>query len=497
MMEALLGLDVGTTSTKAVLFDLAGVELTRSIAPPYRNYTPKPGWVEQDPEEIWQAVLTAVRGVMAHAGAKVQVLALCLSAQSGSLLPADANGEPVYPLITWMDGRTEELVRQWRKEGYQERIKPISGWSLYPGLCLPTIAWLRQNNPKTFAAARHYFSVNDFIAYRLTGKYCTNPSNGGGMQLIDIHTGSWSTPLCTIAGITPDQLSPIRPAGEVVGEIKAEVCHATGLSGNPFLINGGHDQGCTALGLGVISPGKLLLACGTAWVITGVTDSPDMRLIPVTLDLNFHLIPHRWTISQSLGGLGATLEWWVNQAWQDVGGQLSRKEIYAALDNELIKSKPASGGLCFLPLTGGHNDPATTQSGGFWGLQLGHTRADMARAVLEGAAFELRWALEDVQQAGLPVDRLWMVGGAAKSPYWPVILADVLRVPIRLPLYDNWPALGAAILAGIGVGVFKNIEDSLTHIRKPAQDIVPNESLRTLYDASFTTYKRHAQYVQR
>ena len=170
-------------------------------------------------------------------------LALSMAAQSGSLLPAGVKGEPVYPLITWMDGRTKELVQQWRDEGIQDQIRPISGWSLYPGLCLPTIAWLSRYDPELFTLARHYFSVNDFIAYRLTGQYCTNPSNAGGMQLVDIHTGRWSERLTALAGITPEQLSPIQPSGAVVGKIKLEVCQVTGLSKNTVLINGGHDQG--------------------------------------------------------------------------------------------------------------------------------------------------------------------------------------------------------------------------------------------------------------
>ncbi len=488
MIESLLGLDVGTTTAKAVLFDLAGVELARAVSAPFRNQSPLPGWVEQDPEEVWQGVLTVIRDIVIQAETDVTVRAISMAAQSGSLLPAGAGGEPVYPIITWMDGRSEKLVRQWRDEGVSERLKLISGWSLYPGLCLPSIAWLRQNDPQTFAAARHYFSVNDFITYRLTGQYASNPSNGGGMQLVEIHTGQWSDSLCALAGITPDQLSPIQPAGAIIGEISPDVLHATGLSTSAVLVNGGHDQGCTALGLGVNAPGKLLLACGTAWVITGVMDSPDMDTVPATLDWNFHPLNGRWTVSQSLGGLGASLEWWVNQAWRTIDGKAPRMEMYAALDAELAGTEP-DGRLFFLPLTGGHDDPATTQTGGFAGLQMCHTRADMARAVLESAAFELRWALESIQQAGLPVERLWMTGGAAQSPHWPSILADVTGVPLSLPQYDNWPALGSAVLAGTGIGLFESIEDGLIRFQKPARDIMPASARHENYSGIYHAYK--------
>ncbi len=487
-MDALLGLDIGTTTTKAVLFDLTGTELARATSLPYHNHSPQSGWVEQDPEEVWQAVLTTLRQILTKVRQGVHVQALCIAAQSGSILPADAAGNPVYPLITWMDGRTEQLVQQWRNEGIQEQVKHISGWSLYPGLCLPTIAWLRQHDPATFAAASHYFSVNDFIAYRLTGRCASNPSNSGGMQLVDIRTGQWSDELCSLAGITTEQLSPIYSAGAVIGEILPEVRRTTGLSNGAALVNGGHDQVCTALGLGVNVPGKLLLACGTAWVITGVTDSPDTNLVPEALDWNFHAVDHHFTISQSLGGLGASLEWWVNQAWRGPFGTELRSEMFAALDDELAQTSP-DGSIFFLPMTGGHDDPATTQHGRFIGLQLSHSRADLARAIMESAAFELRWALEPIREARLPINRLWMVGGAAQSPHWPQILADVTGIPIRLPQYDNWPALGTAVLAGVGVGTFNNIEDGLSHFQKPTRDVMPDVAMMEQYDQMYTSYK--------
>ncbi|MCA9920893.1 MAG: hypothetical protein KC421_00905 [Anaerolineales bacterium] len=487
-MEAILGLDVGTTTTKAVLFDLNGAELARAVSPPYRNHTPQPGWAEQDPEEIWTAVLTAIRHITARIDKTVAIRALSMAVQSGSLLPAAADGTPVYPLITWMDGRSAELVQQWREAGIPAQLKPINGWSLYPGFCLPNIAWLRQHDPHTFAAARRFLSLNDFLAYRLTGQFVTNPSNGGGMQLVDIHTGQWGRDICDRLGITPEQLSTIRPSGSVIGEILPAVRRAAGLPDGVVLVNGGHDQGCTALGLGVTAPGKILLACGTAWVVTGVMDTLALDKVPAALDWNFHAMNGRYTISQSLGGLGAAMEWWLNQAYRGPFGSELRGEMFAALDDELARTRPDSH-LYFLPSTGGHDDRGAQQRGGFIGLQLGHSRANMARAVMESAAFELRWLLEPVQQAGLPVNRLWMMGGAAQSPHWPQILADVTGISISLPQYDTWPALGTAVLAGMGIGAFESIEDGLSRFQKPERDIAPDAAAQAQYDEMFERYR--------
>ncbi|MBN1267613.1 MAG: hypothetical protein JXA25_19130 [Anaerolineales bacterium] len=483
MIEALLGLDIGTTSTKAVLFDLDGKELARAASAPYTNHTPRPGWVEQDPEEIWGAVLTVLQEALVSAGTGVHVHGLCMAAQSGSLQPADKQGAPVYSLITWMDGRTEALVHRWRAEGVQEWVKPQSGWTLYPGLCLPTIAWIREQDPDLFAKAQHYFSVNDFIAFRLTGQRVTNPSNAGGMQLVDVHTASWGEALCNLAGIKQSQLSYLNPSGAVIGPVKPEICRAVGLSEDAMLINGGHDQGCTALGMGIINPGMLLLACGTAWVFTGVVLSPDRARIPDTLDINFHVLPDRWTISQSLGGLGVSLEWWLKQAWEG-----ERSVRYRALDMEMASAEP-NDRLYFVPLTGGHDDPSTSRAGGFLGLQLSHNRAAMARAIMESAGYELAWALEAVVDAGMPVDSLSMVGGAASSPYWPGILTNITGVPIEKPVFEIWPALGAAVLAGSGLGLYPDIEHALTLFRKETEKVNPERALLSFYAGASAGYR--------
>ncbi|MCL7453299.1 MAG: FGGY family carbohydrate kinase [Anaerolineae bacterium] len=492
MGDAILGLDIGTTSTKAVLYDLSGAELA-TAEQSYRLRTPQPGWVEQDPEALWQALLGVLRTVTGRAGDLAQVRAMALAAQSGSLLPARRDGTPVSPIITWLDGRSAGLVERWKAQGLEAKVRAISGWHLYPGLCLPAIAWLRQYQPQAFAAARRFLSANDFLVQRLTGRFCTNPSNGGGMQLLDVATGAWSEELCALAGIEPGQLSPILPSGTVVGPVTPEVSRLTGLASETVVVNGGHDQGCTALGLAVTSPGKVLLGCGTAWVITGVTGTPDVALLPPSLDLNFLPVPprgpgsQRWTASQSLGGLGASLEWLLQRCWPGAGAE-SRASAFAALDAELAQTRPGGNGLFALPLTGGHSAPAGDQRGALWGLRLDHSRADMARAIMEGAAYELRWALEPIRQAGMPVEQMWMVGGAASSPLWPTIVADVTGVPLSLPQGSHWPAVGAAILAGLGTGAFETMAAGQARFQQPARQIEPDQARMSLYDQWFAAY---------
>lgn len=496
MTDTLLGLDIGTTATKAVLFDLTGRELV-TAQQTYPLSTPRPGWAEQDPEAVWHAVTGVIREVVTQAGPARPILALALAAQSGSLIPATARGRPVYPMITWLDNRTEAIVKQWQADGLEATVRPLSGWLLHPGLPLPNIAWLRQDRPEIFAEAELFLGVLDFLNQRLTGSFVTDLSSGAEMQLVDLATAQWSPRLCELAGITPRHLARLQPAGSIVAPITPEVSRLTGLSPRTVVVNGGHDQCCTALAMGITAPGPVMLATGTAWVITGVVETPSTRTIPPHMDLNFHVVPRRWTLSQLLGGFGAAVEWFVNQCWQapSAGGALPRSELYAHLDQALAHSQPGCNDLLFLPLGGSAQQPAGQPAGGFVGLRLDHTRTDMSRAVLESAAFELRWALENMKEAGLPVDHMWVAGGATHSPIWPQILADASGVMISLTQYAQWPALGAAILAGLGAGSFETLETGIARFQRSPRQIRPDESLTQFYNERLAAYQQVVQRI--
>ncbi len=490
MSEGIVGLDIGTSSCKVVIFNSAGEELSRASSETYQNNSPQPGWVEQDPDVVWRAVVGVIKESVSRLPADCQVMAVCMAAQSGSVIPVDKNGDPVYPLITWLDGRSEEIVEDWKKSGIEDQVKSLSGWSLYSGLPLPTIAWLKKNLPDVFLSTRHFFSINDLIAFRLTGERITNPSNAGGMQLVDIRTGAWSEDLCDLAGITSAQLSSIQPSAARIGEIPDDICREVGLRSGAVLYNGGHDQGCTALGLGITDPGKLLLAGGTAWVFTSVSTDPGQTGIPESLDLNFHVVPERWTISQSLGGLGASLEWWLKQAWTG-----SRTERFSSLD-QLLLEKKLNPDLFFIPLTGGHDDPSTTRSGGFIGLGLHHGREDLARAIMEGAGYELLWAVEPLRNKGLDITELWLVGGASASPVWSQILADITECSIQIPAYDQWPAAGAAMLAGKSLGVIDEQGQGWKNLRDDSLIIPADQARSGEYQRSFEAYRKIVNHVR-
>lgn len=494
--DYLIGVDVGTSSARAALFDLRGEMLAHAECA-YSLHVPQAGWVEQSPQDVWQAVCAVLRDVASLARQhSARPAAIALACQSGSVTLADEAGAPIYPNITWMDGRSEPVVAEWQARDVGKWVRVVSGWCLHPGLALPTLAWLTRHRPDLMTRARRVLSMNDYLTHRLTGVYCTNPSNASIMQLLGVSGEGWRDDLCRLAGIDRAQLSPVLPSGEAIGPLTAEAAMLTGLPRTVLVVNGGHDQGCAALSMGVTQPGRVLLACGTSWVVTEAADGPDLSRVPATMDVSFHVVPGRWTISQSLGGLGSALDWWLNQCWPAVPGESTetRAVRYEALDAEMDQTAPGARGLLFAPIAGGHVSPAGMQRGGFVGLQLHHTRGDMARAIMESAAYELWWALQEMRAAGLRVDEMFMVGGAARSSHWPQIVADVTGVPLAMSRYSHWPALGAAILAGCGVGFFDTanlirINADRLSLSQPVVRIRPDSDRHAAHASCFVRYR--------
>ena len=494
MTDLLIGLDVGTTATKALLFDLEG----RVLAAASRGYglsTPRPGWVEQDPEEIWRAVVETLHSLSQAVGPHDRIVALGQSSQGGTTIPVDANGRALYPAFSWMDQRAAEEAAAVEARWGAEFIRTTTGWSLFSGLPLQHIAWFRRRCPGEFAATRYFLFVNDFIGRRLTGQLCMNPSDASITQLMNLATGDWDARLLEMAGVRRDQLSPIRPSGAAVGSLTAGAAAATGLPRETLLVNGAHDQYCAAVGTGVIQPGRMLLSCGTAWVLLAVPQSLELGLAS-GMAISRHAIAGRWGAIRSLGGVGSSMEWLVDNVWGGAGaqagnaaGKIGRQELYELLNAAAARVPPGSEGVLFLPLAGGQAAGFGPARGGFVNLSLRHSRDHMTRAVMEGTAFELRWAVEQMRAAGIEVAELTMVGGAAKSPIWPQIVADVLCVPVTAPAVVDAAACGAAILAGAGAGLLSDGAAGAVAWRTGARRLEPTQEHQHDLSRAYADYK--------
>ena len=312
-LSVLLGLDVGTTATKALLFDLEG-NVRASASASYGLISPQAGWVEQDPEALWRAVVAVLRSIVSQLQPGQRVLALAQSSQGGTTVPVDAAGQPTYNAISWMDGRAQAEHAELRRQYGGEVFSHKTGWPLMAGLPLQHIRWLRDEQPDTFARSRHFLFVNDFIGRRLTGELCMNPSDASITQLLDIETGDWDDWLLMLAGIRREQLSPLHPSGVAFGKLTAEASAATGLPAGLPVINGAHDQYCAAVGMRVTRPGSVLLSCGTAWVLLAVPEDLEVGRRS-GMALSCHAVPGRWGAIRSLGAVGTSLDWLIDNIW--------------------------------------------------------------------------------------------------------------------------------------------------------------------------------------
>ena len=387
-----LGLDAGTTSAKAVAVDRAGQILATAGSDPIATRSTPAGGSEQDPAEIWRALTTAGRRAVDDLRPGVRVAALAVAAQSGSVIPVPPRGR-AERAITWMDTRSRSVVESWPRE-VAGRIRALSGWTPTSGVGLSTIAGLRSTGSdgrpdSDSTPVARWASVDDYLMFRLTGHWTTNPSNAAGMQLMEVSTRTWSPELCRVAGIDASQLSTIAGSGTIAGGLTGEAAAALALPVGTAVVVGGHDQACAGLGLGAVDPGDLFLSAGTAWVLTVVTDRADVGALPSALNLSPHVVPGRWTASENLGGLGAMLA---------------------------------------------ETPPAQT------------------RARFEACAFRVGRALEEAGEMAAGSGDLILVGGGTRFSELVEVIADTLSRPVVARPEATWPALGAARLAGAALG---------------------------------------------
>jgi sugar (pentulose or hexulose) kinase len=492
--DLFLGLDVGTTATKALLVDGHGREIA-SASYSYGLITPQDGWVEQDADELWRAVVETCRSVGEQVANESRIAALGLSSQAGTAIPIGSDGRPTHNAFSWMDHRASQQAQRIREQFGADFVHRTTGWPLGGGLPLLLITWFRENHPKEFAATERFLFVNDFIVERLTGRLCTNPSDAGITQLMNLDTGDWDKRLLAFSGAERNQLSPIQPSGYPIGTLTVEASEATGLDPDLLVVNGAHDQYCAAVGAGVTRPGQVLLSCGTAWVILAVPDSKE-KALNSGMAVSRHAVEGRWGAIRSMGGVGTSMEWLLDNVWGR-SNDLGRASLYDTVNRTVGESPPGADGLYFCPLAGGHGVAFSRTGGGFLGLSLAHTRADMARAVMEGISYELRWVIQEMQDAGLEVAGLTMVGGAAESEVWPQIVADVTGLPVTLPSSKQAAGRGAAILAAVGVRHFGDPEEGFSVFGGEATPLLPSSDLQPVYEEAFRVYQRHYEVLRK
>ncbi|MBQ1224137.1 MAG: hypothetical protein IIX84_07635, partial [Oscillospiraceae bacterium] len=480
----LLGIDVGTTGTKTLLFSEKG-ELIQSAYKGYETSMPKVGYSEQDPEDWWNAVCETVRNVIPDESVGNNVAGISMSVQGGTFVPVDAELRPTRPAIVWNDIRCTEELEQWRSLGYtDEDMYTKTGWHILPGLNAMQIRRMASAEPRAFASTKRFLSVPDYIACRMTGRAALDHSNIGINQLGNIREGGYDKDILAFAGISEDQLPEIVASGEVIGKITESAAEELGISPDAVLVSGAHDQYAVALGAGASRGGDILIGSGTCWVVTCIGDEPDFES---GLSQSVAAAPGKWGTLWSLSSGGVCLEWLKKNI---ISGGIT----YAELDEKAEKLRAAEDGLFFFPFTGRANETSAFTKGSFIGLDLSHDRFNMARAVMEGVVFQICWMMEAFK-AREGASGLKLAGGASKSRVWAQMLADVSGLPVRIPEVADMACVGAAILAGVGSGVFASREEGYSALAVGEKILLPDPKRTEIYRPIFEEYKRCARSV--
>lgn len=480
----IIGMDIGTTGTKAILFREDGTP----VAHAYRGYTlstPAVGRSEHDAEGYLCAVTETVKEVCKGQGVADRVVSLAFSTQGGTLIPVDKDGVPVRPAVVWNDHRCEaEKEAYIREMGDPTTVYEKTGWTLGDGLPLLTARNLRDNEPDVFAKTAYFLSVPDFIAMRLTGRAAIDLSNAGINQFTDIRRREYDEALLAFAGVKKEQLPPIVCSGDVVAPLSKEGAALLGLSEKTLLIAGAHDQYAVALGAGANRAGDILIGSGTCWVVTAIGNETDFESGLAQSVAAAHGL---YGSLASLSSGGVCLEWLRKNVATANGEELID---FKALDEEAAKRQAAFDGLFFFPFSGKHEKGYFSKAS-FTGLDLSHDRFHMARAVMEGVVFQILWFMESFKTK--PDEKgITLAGGASKSAVWAQMLADVSGLPVRLPSLPDLACVGAAILAGVGAGLYEDARVGYTHFAASERTVLPNAEAHARYKTAFAEYKKQA-----
>ena len=478
-MSILLGLDVGTGGARALAIDEAGTVVAEA-AVEYPLYTPRPGWTEQHPADWWNGAREALGQVAARAGA--QPVGLGLTGQMHGSVFLDGEDRIVRPALLWNDQRTEAQCRQITEQVGAERLIAIAGNPALTGFQAPKILWLRQEEPAQYARVARVLLPKDYVRLLLTGEYASDASDASGTLLLDVKDRDWSPEILDRLAIPAAWLPKVYEGPESTGRLRAEVAAQLGLPAGLPVAAGGGDNAAAAVGTGIIGEGLLSSSIGTSGVLFAhaedFTPDPSGRVHAFC-----HAVPGKYHLMGVTLSAGGSLQWWRNT----LGRQLS----YEELSGLAAGVEAGAEGLLFLPyLTGErtpHLDPAAR--GAFFGLTARHTIAHLTRAVMEGVIFSLRDALEIMQGLGVTVAEIRATGGGARGALWRQLQADIYDVGIRRTAAEEGPAYGAALLAGVAAGVYRDVEEACSRVRVQDELTAPDPQRVRLYRDYHAVYR--------
>lgn len=473
-----------------------GLCLTRSFGYSEDWVGDRPGHLERNAEVYWDAVVTALGGLLAESGlAGEDVAAVCFSVQGETFLVADEHFRPLRKAIQGHDVRAAEETQLLREEFGDEAMYPVTGQPTWePYWMAPKLLWLKRHEPETFRRTRRVMMLEDYILYRLTGRFVTDKNLIADSYFYDMRSGGWYPPVMNRLGLEPAMLPEVLDPCAVVGPVCPSAAGATGLSPRTLVVAGAMDQIANAVGAGNVRPGLVTETTGTALAIGATALGTLADFLPTRLPILFHAVPGAFFLMPWLASGGLTLQWFADN-FAETDKALARQrgeDVYNLLTAAAAETPAGAEGLVMLPFLLGATCPESDASarGVFCGITPHHQRGHFVRAILEGLAYAIRANVESLRQVGVPVESLCSMGGGSKSPLWNQIKADICGVPVTTLAVADTASLGAALMAGVGAGVYRSVEATCacSLIRKKDQ-FLPQPEHTKIYDAGYCRYR--------
>ena len=482
----LLGIDVGTTNTKAVIFDTDTGRICAQGSAPTLTRHPTKAESEFDADELWNTVMQCLRQALAHCEHPDQIRAIAVASMGEAGFPLDAQGNVLYPAIAWHDPRTHAQAQWWHDTFGRERLYAITGHVLQPMFGINKLLWLRDNKPDVFRKTHSWLSIEDFVLWKLSGNKVTDYSIASRTMMFDQQTLTWSDTLFDHSSIPKSMFSSVLGSGTAIGTITKAIAEDIGLSSTTIIVTGGHDHLCAALAVGMTQPGHLLDSTGTAGVVLALSDTFQARseLFTGGYASYAYVLPQTYVTLGSIHFAGGALEWLIHLLYGS-GRTVLPEEIYTQALREGEQVPTGSNGVTILPYLLGTGTPygqeAATAS--LLGLTPAHGRPELVRALIEGLGFWLRDNLETFARLHIAPSspEIIAVGGTTRSTFLMQMKADITGCRIRVPLIAETAATGAALLAGIGIHAFPSVQAAVASVQHDEKLYEPEQEASKIY----------------
>lgn len=472
-----IGVDLGTSSVKLILMDKEG-KIHKTVSREYPIFFPFPGWSEQNPEDWYAQTIEGIKELTADID-KAQVAGISFGGQMHGLVILDDNDNVIRPAILWNDGRTAKETDYLNNTIGRSKLSEYTANIAFPGFTAPKILWLKNNEPENYAKIRKIMLPKDYLAYKLSGTFCTDYSDASGMLLLDVKARKWSAEMCSICGVDISQLPKLYESYEKVGTLRPELAGNLGLSEQVIIAAGAGDNAAAAIGTGTVGNGCCNVSLGTSGTIF-ISSDTFRRDDNNALHSFAHADGHYHLMGCMLSAASCN-KWWLEE--------ILRTNDYAGEQSDITGL--GENHVYFLPYLMGErspwNDPYAR--GTFTGITMDTTRTDMTQAVLEGVSFAVRDMYEFAKMTGVSLTSTMICGGGAKSPLWRKMIANILNLRVDVPVSEEGPGMGAAMLAMVACGEYPTVKDAAKAIVKVSKSECPDPELVKKYEARYQQFR--------